>query len=528
MDFRIIKSVVAVLMVSALLLSPSFGSDTVLADIPESADAVSEKQVEDIIIETSQNVSARNTKEGILLEWKKDADADHYRIFRRKAGEESGYEEVKKSSNNKLVAWIDKGKLSNGSVYNYLVAYCKAAENKDCIVLPDEKDPNAIAVPRLEKKKIKTMNGTGTGANLTWNVNGAASGYQIQFTTDPFFFDVETFDVEGGAQNTYNAELKKPGKKHYARMRAYKTVDGVNHYSPWTFSPNYKKKIELSLVFNKKKKKRIDYRAASKQKMWGYDTFQGACSNGVFSYNALVNKSKDNAKIIKVNIASGKVVKIGSSKINGHVNSMTYNTSKKIIVTTGKGNKKLLNVVDPAKLKTKKVVKISIPSTICGISKAKAKKLKGISAISYIPSTKKYLVRISEKNDFAIMNSKYVIERYIEVSKSKKGTRQSVFFSNDLLMNMKSPSSGSKYNIMDVYDNTGVYITTITLKNKNEVEDVYTYRNRLYGQIYRSYMKKIKVKQKVTVKTKKKKKKVITKEVEKRVFWRGSNIFRAK
>ena len=95
-------------------------------------------------------------------------------------------------------------------------------------------------------------------------------------------------------------------------------------------------------------------------------------------------------------------------------------------------------------------------------------------------------------------------------------------------MNRQSPVSGSQYNTLYVYDITGTYITTITFKNKNEVEDVYTYRNRIYGQIYRSYMKPVKEKVKVKVKEKGKVKKTITKEVVKRyVFWRGSHIFRA-
>ena len=61
------------------------------------------------------------------------------------------------------------------------------------------------------------------------------NGYQIQVATDSKF----TAGKKLVAVKGYNVAYKKitgllGGKRYYVRVRTFKTVGGVNYYSPWS------------------------------------------------------------------------------------------------------------------------------------------------------------------------------------------------------------------------------------------------------------------------------------------------------
>lgn len=48
----------------------------------------------------------------------------------------------------------------------------------------------------------------------------------------------------------------------------------------------------------------FDYRSAAGEKLYGYDTLQGACANAGYAYLTLYNRNVENCKIVKVNLST--------------------------------------------------------------------------------------------------------------------------------------------------------------------------------------------------------------------------------
>ena len=284
--------------------------------------------------------------------------------------------------------------------------------------------------------------------------------------------------------------------------------------------------------------KETDYRKMSRQKLYGYDVFQGACSYGKYSYHSLLNKNNGRFKLVRVNMDSGKVVKTGTRAIRGHANSMTYNTDDSIAVATqGNGSNNKLTIINIKSLNPKRVVKIKVPAAVSGAGKADIKKIrKGITAISYEESRKKYVARVADLDDFIVMNRNFTVIRYVKVSKKFKQMRQSMLCTKDMVICLMSPVSSKQDNIGVIYDWNGNYITKVWLGKKYELEDVYFNEGVLYGHKYNSFLKTIKKKKVVRAIVKKKSKKTgkiryklvkKKKTVKKKIFYRENYIFKA-
>ena len=54
-------------------------------------------------------------------------------------------------------------------------------------------------------------------------------------------------------------------------------------------------------------------RVAAGEKLFGYDTFQGACSDGTNAYYILYNRTVEKCKIVKVRLKDFKLVKVSSA-----------------------------------------------------------------------------------------------------------------------------------------------------------------------------------------------------------------------
>lgn len=467
--------------------------------------------------------SIENTKKGILLSWKKKPGASSYRIFRK--AQESGAEWkcVKKSGRN-LIAWQNKSsKLKDGTAYKYVVvAYAKRAGAVSDYAHPEKYASKAAKVFRLKPVKMTSLKASSTvSASAAWKTKKTVSGYEVQFSKDPLFLKKESFVIKSSANASITKSLKTVSKKRYARIRSFKTKDGEVFRSCWSYSPNYKKNPIMKIRYFSKNGKKMEYRKLAKQKMYGFDVFQGACARGGHSYNFLLNKKKNKAKLIKVDIATGKVAKVGKGLVKGHANSFTYNPDKDLMVCANSGSsEKYFTLVNPDTLKQSMLKKAVIPDEICGIARARVKKvLKGFTAISYNPKRKKYVARVKKNYNFVVLSSDFVVERYVSITKRIKQMKQSMLCTNDMIIDLQS-ADGGKFNVLVLYDWAGNYISTVRLDKKYELEDVYEHNGKLYGLAYRSYTKTIVKK----VKTKKKK----YKKVKRRKFMRDNYMFSAE
>lgn len=313
---------------------------------------------------------------------------------------------------------------------------------------------------------------------------------------------------------------------------------GDNEVAPvWIGNPE-SNTAEIIFLTNKKGT-RYEFRELSKQKMYGYDTFQGGCTDKKYSYYVMYNRAKLKCKIIKVRIKTQKVVKVSNAWKLHHGNDITYNTrTKQLVVCHGDGALKRLTLINAKDLSFVKHINVNIPNAVLpGAKKSYVAAIKGFTGIGYDIANDQYVVSLKGCRHYMTLNNKFVPTRVIKVPKVGKYLPQGLDVKNGyILRSMSFSSSPYNHNIVYIFDLMGNFIKTLKLGTGYEIESIYFVNNRMYGATYRSYYKTItkKVKKKVLVAVKKKNGKVKYKYKTKKVkqsyyvLRRDNNIIRIK
>jgi len=476
---------------------------------------VSETKKAVYIVPTSIKLTRELT--GTQITWTKMAGASGYYVYRRAASQKT-WTQVADISASGEITWRDTS-AANGTLYYYAISGYKS----DSVSVKSSQK----SYVRLDAPKVKSWSRkSSTKIKLTWSTNSKADGYQIQYAGNSLFLGAKTKTVKGStAQSSTITKLTK-NKKYYARIRAYKVVNGKTWYSPWSTSSGVKTTKTAKLTQVKKNKKVFEIRTLVGQKVGQYDTIQGSCTDGKYAYYVLNNRNKGNCRIAKVNLSTLKLVKLSGVLSIDHGNDITYDSDKnQLVVAPGAAGGKTLCVVDPKTLKVTERKTISIPSTLAGGSKSKIKNIKGFSAIAYCSGKKQYVVMLRSSYDFMILNSELEPVRYVSASKKESYVMQGIDATSDYIMTVQSPKTSGQKNIIKVYDWDGNYISKINVKKNYEIESIYHVGSKVYVGFYRSYYKttyKYVVK-KVKVNGKTKKKKV---KVKSKVLCRDSYVYK--
>lgn len=270
--------------------------------------------------------------------------------------------------------------------------------------------------------------------------------------------------------------------------------------------------ISYRKMLKKIKKKKVvvkrEYRSLANQKMYGYDTFQGAASDGKYAYHILCCEKTQKCKVAKVRVSTGKVVKVSRPLKIGHGNDATYDYAREELVTTYKrGQTRWLAVIDPKTLKLKRYQKMHFPKKVPGLNKKSTDAIKGVAAIAYDKRTGNFIGRIKKWRSFIIMDGDYNVIGFIKAKKYKDYLCQTIECTDKVILHAQSPQKkGQKFNIISVYDYEGNYLATIrTARSGREIESIYRVGRTLYaGEYYSHYKTKTKyVKKKVKVRNKK-------------------------
>ena len=443
---------------------------------------------------------------GNRIQWNRPAGAGGYFVYRRES-KQSDWTEIAKIDEPGEIAWVDTS-AENGKTYYYTV---RTVNGDSVSVYAPEKAYVRVSPPvvtgwkRLSSTKIK----------LSWNKNSSASGYQIQYSSSSVFASNKTATIKNNGTLSYTASGLKKNQTYYARVRAYKIVDGKTYYSPWSVSGNVKSSKTLKTSVLKQKKKVFEIISWAKQNMYQYSVLQGSCTDGTYAYYLLYNRNVGKCKIVKVKMSTLKVVKVSGALNVSHGNDMTFNAQKKILVivhSTG-SDPKALTSVNPTTLTIKETRHITIPNKLSGGTVTDAKNATAFTGLAYSSGRQEYAVLLSHNYNFVILDSNMNPLRYVKVTKKNNYTMQGIDATDDYILVAQSPKSSSqKYNIITVYDWDGNYISKMNVKKGYEIESVYHVGSKYYAGFYRSYYKtyyKTVIKKvKVNGKTKKKKVKV--------------------
>ena len=214
-----------------------------------------------------------------------------------------------------------------------------------------------------------------------------------------------------------------------------------------------------SLTLLEKNGKFFDYRTEAGQKLYGYDTLQGACANKGYAYLTLYNRDVEKCKIVKVDLATLTVVKVSKKLPIYHANNLTYNTRKNLIVATCcRVKDKRVVFINPKTLKVTKKKNIKLTKKVKGLPKSVRKKYKGFTAIAYNEQKNCYVGRLRNDNNVIIFDGNMKPRRYVKLrGKNSHLLNQGMESIGDYIFDVRSFKGLYLYNIVTVHTLDGEF-----------------------------------------------------------------------
>ena len=493
------------------------------------------------------NISSIESREGrIMVNWTRRSSGEGYCVYRRELGEEK-WTGVKEINVNTILQYRDDN-VVNGAVYEYKVLKFNTIETDEetvsCSKPSNVGNTYAATYTYLEAPKEFKYKKHENSITLRWEQNPAAEKYIVMYSRNSLFRNARTREVEGTSCELTGLDTSKT---YYMSVRC---VQG-EALSDWTRSSNYSTQrtagVKYIGVYRKVKKNgktkrmkvKLDVRIAAKQKLHGYDTVQGAASDGEYSYTILLNKKNGYSRIVKMKGDTSKVVRVSKVMYLGHGNGMAYNPDKKILVVAhGKSTKGVLSVVRASDLKYMKRVRIKYGSSLTGYNGTGLDLIKTYSGVSYLPDKKQYVLTPNEKWALIYLDENFKPVKYQTLYYKFANQTQGTHSTGEYIFRSASPKSGGWDNAFFIYDRFGVFLKKIKVPVGGELESLYFVGNKLFGSIYRSrYVTRTKiVKKRYYVKKHgkyvkkhgKRVRKTKKKRVKYRIFYRDSYVIRIK
>ncbi len=225
------------------------------------------------------------------------------------------------------------------------------------------------------------------------------------------------------------------------------------------------------------------------QKLYAYDTLQGATAGKGYGYFSLYNRKNNHAKIVKVRLCDMKVVKVSGALDVRHANELAYNgRNNTIVVANADPTPKRITVVNASTLTIKYHKTLKMPKKIKGMSKKQCKKFKGVGAIAYNEKHNFYVCRMRKTNELLLLNASFKPYRRIKQNAKVKGMLfQGLDSYKDCIMVCQSFKGKKKYNLITVYNLKGKKIARFTMslgKPKRELETIFHDGNQFYIGCY--------------------------------------------
>ncbi|MBQ9064585.1 MAG: fibronectin type III domain-containing protein [Blautia sp.] len=176
--------------------------------------------------------SVENQADGIMVSWKASTNADGYVVYRRQGSnadgntEESEWSSVEIIDGRDVTSWLDEDAVSSGTegqLYYYTVrGYIDDTSNQST-----EYEKEGLGTARLSAPEIvRCEDAPECMSYVRWTCNEAASGYLVQYSTDPEFENCETAELPDKEADHFTGEGLTDGETYYYRVQAYlKTGD---------------------------------------------------------------------------------------------------------------------------------------------------------------------------------------------------------------------------------------------------------------------------------------------------------------
>ncbi len=252
------------------------------------------------------------------------------------------------------------------------------------------------------------------------------------------------------------------GKRYYYKVIAYRS-NGKTYGTSAIVSIKVAKKVTANMTLLKKGDAAFNFRIAAKQKLYQYDTLQGACANGGYAYLTLYNRKVEKCKIVKVKLSNLSVVKVSAALPIYHGNNLTYNTKKKRIVatccTTSKKAKNRVVLINPSTLKVTSIKNIKLSKKVKKLPRSVRKKNKGFTAIAYNEKHNCYVARLRQNGNIVILNKNLKPLRYVKLKGKKTGLLvQGIETVGNYIYDVRSFKGRYHYCMVTVHTMSGKYV----------------------------------------------------------------------
>lgn len=294
----------------------------------------------------------------------------------------------------------------------------------------------------------------------------------------------ETLAEKSAAPSSTAAETTKTTTKPII------TTTTINTSGKKWVTPKGNRKMDLSLCFNSDGTV-FDLMKQAGQKLYKYDTLQGASAGKGYAYFTLYNRDNNRVKIVKVRLCSMEVVKVSKALHVHHANEITYNGKKNIIVVANSTPKpKRLTVIDANTLKIKYHKTLRVTRKVSGMSKSQRRKFRGVGAIAYNEKHNIYVCRMRKTNDLLFLNSNLKPYKRIRQKDRVNLLYQGMDSFKDCIMIVQSFKGKKKYNAVTVYNMKGKKIARFKLSPgtpARELQTIFHDGNQFYAGVYCSY-----------------------------------------
>ena len=235
----------------------------------------------------------------------------------------------------------------------------------------------------------------------------------------------------------------------------------------------------------------FDFCEVAGQRLYGYDTLQGACANGGFLYYTLFDRNKNKCRIVKMKRSSLKVEKVSAPLPVYHANNLTYNTKKNLLLATCcqvKGKRAVFIDPDTLTVVSKKDIKLKASKKI---PKSVVRKYKGFTAIAYNEKHDCYVGRLRGNNNVIIFNGSLDPVRYVKLKGKKTGLlNQGMESVGDYIYDVRSFKGKHKYSMVTIHNMSGTCVGKMKFpygtKPGKELECLFHDGSRFYVGFYYS------------------------------------------
>ena len=428
----------------------------------------------------TSDVTADKVNGRVRVDWSPVRNATGYYIYRKRS-QDDDWTYLKTVSGINSTSFYDDG-ADDGTFYYCVKAISGSTTNVDrnTGAYGGEDSVDTLGWPEAVDF-VKRDSGDRV---IRWSRSDKAEGYEVEYGLDRLFIDASKVTLTA-EDSTYTVSGISSSKSFFARVRAFRTVDGKREYSKWQNCQNSGNTGYATYERVEYMAGGFDIKARAGQSLYYYDTVQGGCTDGTYAYYVLNRRTVENCKIVKMRLSDNKIVMVSDVLAIDHGNGIAYNSdSNELVVNNCMVNPKRLTVINPDTLKIKKKVDVSIPKNMIGASNNEGTGITGFSSITYNRKRGVYVALTKGRTGFLVMDKNFNVIEYMPLDYKTSGKLWQCLDSTDEYLLIAHSPNGNAGNIIAIYDWEGRYVTSIRLLAGYELENIYHVGTQFYATYY--------------------------------------------